>query len=123
MTELLDHLVFGLAVAVSPTNVLLCLAGCFLGTLIGVLPGIGSIATISMLVDTMVAGGFATEYDGVIARKLARILCGGPSGSAGPVPEQRILDLERETFLSLCGEQRTLDRMQHMLMHNKPLRN
>ena len=49
MTELLDHLVFGLAVAVSPTNVLLCLAGCFLGTLIGVLPGIGSIATISML--------------------------------------------------------------------------
>ncbi|MDQ8697371.1 tripartite tricarboxylate transporter permease [Hyphomicrobium sp. LHD-15] len=49
MIELLNHLVFGLAVAVSPTNVLLCLAGCFLGTLIGVLPGIGSIATISML--------------------------------------------------------------------------
>ncbi|MCK6531559.1 MAG: 3-hydroxyacyl-CoA dehydrogenase/enoyl-CoA hydratase family protein [Polyangiaceae bacterium] len=88
-----------------------------------VLPGESGIATISMLVDTMVAGGFATEYDGVIARKLARILCGGPSGSAGPVPEQRILDLERETFLSLCGEQRTLDRMQHMLMHNRPLRN
>ncbi|MFO0565052.1 MAG: 3-hydroxyacyl-CoA dehydrogenase/enoyl-CoA hydratase family protein [Polyangiaceae bacterium] len=88
-----------------------------------VLPGESGIATISMLVDTMVAGGFATEYDGVIARKLARILCGGAAGAAGPVSEQRILDLERETFLSLCGEQRTLDRMQHMLMNNKPLRN
>ncbi|MBK8998824.1 MAG: 3-hydroxyacyl-CoA dehydrogenase/enoyl-CoA hydratase family protein [Myxococcales bacterium] len=88
-----------------------------------VLPGESGVATISMLVDTMVAGGFATEYDGVIARKLARILCGGASGAAGPVSEQRILDLERETFLSLCGEQRTLDRMQHMLMNNKPLRN
>lgn len=88
-----------------------------------VLPGESGVATISMLVDTMVAGGFATEYDGVIARKLARILCGGAAGAAGPVSEQRILDLERETFLSLCGEQRTLDRMQHMLMNNKPLRN
>lgn len=88
-----------------------------------VLPGESGVATISMLVDTMVAGGFATEYDGVIARKLARILCGGASGAAGPVSEQRMLDLERETFLSLCGEQRTLDRMQHMLMNNKPLRN
>ena len=88
-----------------------------------VLPGESGVATISMLVDTLVAGGFATEYDGVIARKLARILCGGAAGGAGPVSEQRILDLERETFLSLCGEQRTLDRMQHMLMNNKPLRN
>jgi 3-hydroxyacyl-CoA dehydrogenase len=88
-----------------------------------VLPGESGIATIGMLVDTMVAGGYATEYDGFIARKLARILCGGPAGGAGPVSEQRILDLERETFLSLCGEQRTLDRMQHMLMYNKPLRN
>jgi 3-hydroxyacyl-CoA dehydrogenase len=88
-----------------------------------VLPGESGIATISMLVDTLVAGGFATEYDGVIARKLARILCGGAAGAAGPVSEQRMLDLERETFLALCGEQRTLDRMQHMLMNNKPLRN
>jgi len=49
MTDLVGHLLFGLGVAVSPTNILLCLAGCFLGTLIGVLPGIGCIATISML--------------------------------------------------------------------------
>ena len=40
-----------------------------------------------------------------------------------PEQEQQILDLEREAFISLCGEQRTLDRMQHMLMNNKPLRN
>jgi 3-hydroxyacyl-CoA dehydrogenase len=87
------------------------------------LPGESGIATIGMLVDSMVAGGYATEYDGIIARKLARVLCGGAAGAAAPVSEQQVLDLEREVFLSLCGEQRTLDRMQHMLMNNKPLRN
>jgi 3-hydroxyacyl-CoA dehydrogenase len=87
------------------------------------LPGESGVATISMLVDTLVSGGFATEYDGFIARKLAHILCGGAGGAAAPVSEQQILDLEREAFISLCGEQRTLDRMQHMLMNNKPLRN
>ncbi len=87
------------------------------------LPGESGIATISMLVDTLVAGGYATEYDGVIARKLARVLCGGEGGAAAPVTEQQMLDLERETFISLCGEQKSLDRMQHMLMNNKPLRN
>lgn len=87
------------------------------------LPGESGIATLGMLVDTMTAGGFATEYDAVIARKLARVLCGGAGGAARLVTEQDMLDLEREAFLSLCGEQRTLDRMQHMLMHNKPLRN
>ncbi len=87
------------------------------------LMGDSGISTISMLVDTLVAGGFATEYDGVIARKLANILCGGPGGASRRVTEQDILDLEREAFISLCGEQKTLDRMQHMLMKNKPLRN
>jgi 3-hydroxyacyl-CoA dehydrogenase len=87
------------------------------------LPGESGVATLGMLVDTMIAGGFATEYDGFIARKLARVLCGGPSGAAEPVSEERMLDLEREAFLSLCGEQRSLDRMQHMLMNNRPLRN
>ncbi len=87
------------------------------------LPGESGIATLSMLVDTMTAGGYATEYDGFIARKLARILCGGASGASRLVGEQDILDLEREAFLSLCGEQKSLERMQHMLMSNKPLRN
>ncbi len=85
--------------------------------------GESGIATISMLVDTLVQGGFATEYDGFIARKLAYVLCGGPSGAASPVTEQRMLDLEREVFLSLCGEAKSLERMQHMLMTNKALRN
>lgn len=87
------------------------------------LPGESGIATLGMLVDSMIAGGFATEYDGFIARKLAGILCGGPGGAAKLVTEQDMFDLEREVFLSLCGEQKTLDRMQHMLMNNKPLRN
>jgi 3-hydroxyacyl-CoA dehydrogenase len=87
------------------------------------LPGESGIATIGMLVDSMVAGGYATEYDGLIAKQLARVLCGGAAGAAAPVSEQQVLDLEREVFLSLCGEQRTLDRMQYMLMNNKPLRN
>ncbi|MBX3185028.1 MAG: 3-hydroxyacyl-CoA dehydrogenase/enoyl-CoA hydratase family protein [Polyangiaceae bacterium] len=85
--------------------------------------GESGIATISMLVDTLVQGGFATEYDGFIARKLAYVLCGGASGAASPVTEQRMLDLEREVFLSLCGEAKSLERMQHMLMTNKALRN
>lgn len=87
------------------------------------LPGESGIATLGMMVDTLVAGGYATEYDGFIARKLARILCGGEAGAAAPVTEQQMLDLEREAFLSLCGEERTLARMQHMLMNNRPLRN
>ncbi|MCB9584063.1 MAG: 3-hydroxyacyl-CoA dehydrogenase/enoyl-CoA hydratase family protein [Polyangiaceae bacterium] len=85
--------------------------------------GESGIATISMLVDTLVAGGFATEYDGFIARKLAYVLCGGQGGAAAPVTEQQMLDLEREVFLSLCGEQKSQERMQYMLMNNKPLRN
>jgi 3-hydroxyacyl-CoA dehydrogenase len=87
------------------------------------LPGDTGIATLQMLVNTLVAGGYASEHDALIAGKLAIVLCGGAGGSAGPVSEDRILELEREVFLSLCGEKKTLDRIQHMLMTNKPLRN
>ncbi|HEX2659394.1 MAG TPA: 3-hydroxyacyl-CoA dehydrogenase/enoyl-CoA hydratase family protein, partial [Polyangia bacterium] len=64
-----------------------------------------------------------SEHDARIGGQLARILSGGnvPAGSA--VSEQAILDLEREAFLSLCGEQKTRDRIQHMLTSGKPLRN
>ncbi len=88
-----------------------------------VLPGESGIATLSMMVDTLVAGGYATEYDGVIARRLARVLCGGAGGSTHPVTEEEMLEIEKEVFLSLCGEQKSLERMQHMLTTNKPLRN
>jgi 3-hydroxyacyl-CoA dehydrogenase len=88
-----------------------------------VLPGESGIATLSMMVDTLVAGGYATEHDGTIARKLATVLCGGKGGNARPVTEEEILELEREAFVSLCGEPKTQERMQYMLMNNKPLRN
>ena len=88
-----------------------------------VLPGENGIATLSMMVDTLVHGGFASEYDALIARKVATVLCGGVGGAAHEVTEQEMLDLEAEAFVSLCGEQKTQERMQHMLQFNKPLRN
>ena len=88
-----------------------------------VLPGESGIATLSMMVDTLVAGGYATEHDAVVAKKLATVLCGGASGASHEVTEQEILDLEREAFVSLCGETKSQERMQYMLMNNKPLRN
>lgn len=87
------------------------------------LPGESGIATIHMFIDTMVAGGYATEHDAVIGRKLAVVLCGGAGGAAREVTEDEMLELEAEAFVSLCGEPKSLERMQHMLMHNKPLRN
>ncbi len=87
------------------------------------LPGESGIATLGMMVDTMVAGGFASEHDATIARKLATILCGGVSGASKEVTEDEILELEREAFVSLCGEPKSQERMQSMLMNNKPLRN
>ena len=87
------------------------------------LPGESGIATLQMLVNTLVAGGFASEHDGVIAGHVARVLCGGTGGAAREVTEEEILELECEAFVSLCGEAKSQERMQHMLMKNKPLRN
>ena len=88
-----------------------------------VLPGESGIATLEMMVGTLVAGGFASEHDGKIAKKLAEVLCGGRGGSGHEVTEEHMLELEREAFVSLCGEPKSLERMQYMLMNNKPLRN
>jgi len=68
-------------------------------------------------------GGYATEYDAVIAEKLATILCGGELSSPQWVEEQYILDLEREMILSLLKDERTMARARHMLETGKPLRN
>jgi 3-hydroxyacyl-CoA dehydrogenase len=87
------------------------------------LPGESGIATLHLLVNTMMQSGFASEHDGVVARHLARVLCGGVSGATHEVTEDEILELEREAFVSLCGEPKSQERMQHMLMQNKPLRN
>ena len=67
--------------------------------------------------------GLASEYDAVIARKLAYVLTGGAISEPGWMSEQVILDLEREAFMSLMHEPKTLERMGHMLTTNKPLRN
>jgi 3-hydroxyacyl-CoA dehydrogenase len=88
-----------------------------------VLPGDSGIATLSMMVDTLVAGGYASEHDAKIARKLAEVLCGGRGGGAREVTEDEMLVLEREAFVSLCGEPKSQERMQYMLMNNRPLRN
>lgn len=87
------------------------------------LPGESGIATLGMMVDTLVAGGYASEHDAKIARKLATVLCGGAGGAAREVTEEEILELEREVFVSLCGEQKSIERMMYMLQNNKPLRN
>jgi 3-hydroxyacyl-CoA dehydrogenase len=87
------------------------------------LPGESGIATLHMMVNTLVAGGYASEHDAKIAMKLANVLCGGVSGATHAVTEDEILELEREAFVSLCGEPKSLERMQYMLMNNKPLRN
>jgi 3-hydroxyacyl-CoA dehydrogenase len=87
------------------------------------LPGDSGIATLSMMVDTLVAGGYASEHDAKIARKLAEVLCGGRGGGAREVTEDEMLELEREAFVSLCGEPKSQERMQYFLMNNKPLRN
>jgi 3-hydroxyacyl-CoA dehydrogenase len=87
------------------------------------LPGESGIATLSMMVDTLVAGGFASAHDATIARKLAGVLCGGAGGAAREVTEAEMLELEGDVFVSLCGEPKSQERMQYMLMNNKPLRN
>lgn len=87
------------------------------------LPGKSGIATLQMLAQTLVDGGYASEHDAKIAGKLAVVLCGGPSGHSRAVTEAEVLELECEAFVSLCGEPKSQERMQHMLMKNKPLRN
>ncbi|MCB0586620.1 MAG: 3-hydroxyacyl-CoA dehydrogenase/enoyl-CoA hydratase family protein [Phaeodactylibacter sp.] len=68
-------------------------------------------------------GNYASEHDIKIAHKIAWVLCGGDLTGAQQVSEQYLLDLEREAFLSLAGEAKTQERIQHMLKTNKPLRN
>lgn len=68
-------------------------------------------------------GKYASEHDALISRKIAYVLCGGDLSEPTRVSEQYLLDLEREAFLSLCGERKTLERMQSILKTGKPLRN
>jgi 3-hydroxyacyl-CoA dehydrogenase len=87
------------------------------------LPGKEGLATLEMMLHNMKLTHWISSHDEKIARHLGRILTGGDTTINDPVDEQTILDLEREAFLSLCGEPKTQDRISYMLVNNKPLRN
>src|SRR5699024_10562532 len=73
--------------------------------------------------DQMRAGHYISKYDQHLANKLAYVMSGGDLSENSRVSEQYLLDLEREAFLSLCGERKTLERLEQMIKTNKPLRN
>ncbi len=85
------------------------------------LPGAESIATFDMALYSFLLAGQASKHDCTIGHEVARVICGGERG--GLRTEQDLLDLERESFLKLCGMQETQDRILHMLTTGKPLRN
>ena len=74
-------------------------------------------------VDSLRAGDYISDHDKKIANKIAYVLCGGDLSQPSKVSEQYLLELEREAFISLCGERKTLERMQYMLKNGKTLRN
>lgn len=88
-----------------------------------VLPGRDGAAALSLAVYGLQLGGYASEHDRKIADRLARVLTGGDTDGRSPVSEARMVELEREAFMSLVGEPKTLERMQYMLTNQKPLRN
>jgi 3-hydroxyacyl-CoA dehydrogenase len=81
------------------------------------------LAGAKLAIHMMMRGGYASEYDAHVSRKLANILAGGPLSSPQLVSEQYVLDLEREAFVSLLGEKKTQERIAHTLKTGKPLRN
>jgi len=74
-------------------------------------------------IHAMKTANYATEHDSVVAKKLAYVMCGGDLSEPTLVSEQYLLDLEKEAFLSLCGEKKTLERIQSVLKSGKPVRN
>jgi 3-hydroxyacyl-CoA dehydrogenase len=74
-------------------------------------------------INGMWKANYATDHDVVVAKKLAYVMCGGDLSEPTLVSEQYLLDLEREAFLSLCGEKKSLERIQSVLKGGKPVRN
>jgi 3-hydroxyacyl-CoA dehydrogenase len=74
-------------------------------------------------VSGMKMGRYISDHDMKIAMKIANVMCGGDLSYPQEVSEQYLLDLEREAFVSLCGEKKTLERIQSILTGGKPLRN
>jgi 3-hydroxyacyl-CoA dehydrogenase len=87
------------------------------------LPGESGFATARSMLYNLRAANQITDHDVTVGTKLAWVMMGGKTSPAVPVTEEYLHDLEREAFLSLCGEAKTQDRMQALLMTGKPLRN
>jgi len=87
------------------------------------LPGRSEFSTFAYALYAMRAAGYISEFDQRIGRKIAFVMTGGDVPRGTRLSEQDLLDLEREAFLSLCGEEKTQARIQYMLMKGKPLRN
>lgn len=85
--------------------------------------GRSGLGTLLTGINGMLRANYATEHDALVARKLAYVMCGGDLSEPTLVSEQYLLDLEREAFLSLCGERKTLERIQSVLKSGKPIRN
>jgi len=85
--------------------------------------GKAGIATFKAGIASMKMAGYITEHDALIANKLAYVICGGDLSYPQLVSEQYLLELELEAFLSLCGERKTMERMQGLLSGGKPPRN
>jgi 3-hydroxyacyl-CoA dehydrogenase len=85
--------------------------------------GRGGLGGLLAGVHGMWRGNYISDYDKLIAEKLAYVMCGGDLSQPTIVTEQYLLDLEREAFLSLCGQKKTLERLQSILQTGKPLRN
>lgn len=81
------------------------------------------LAAAKLAIHMMLRGAYISEYDAHVARKLAHTLAGGNLTAPQFVTEQYVLDLEREAFVSLCGERKTQERIAHTLKTGKPLRN
>ena len=85
--------------------------------------GRDAFAALQVALDQMREGGYASEHDARIGVRLGRVLCGGELSAAQWVSEEYFLNLEREAFLALCHEPKTIERIWYMLQNNKPLRN
>lgn len=86
-------------------------------------PGENLLAALKMGVHMMRRGEYISDYDVRLGNAVAHVLCGGNLTPGTPVSEQYLLDLEREAFLSLCGEKKTEERIAYMLKNGKALRN
>jgi 3-hydroxyacyl-CoA dehydrogenase len=85
--------------------------------------GDAALANLKLGIHLMRRAEYISDHDAKVAMHIARIVCGGAVTPGTPVTEQTLLDLEREAFLSLCGEPKTQERIAYTLKTGKPLRN